>query len=251
MGWEGYPVRYPILRDSIRRQIAFGKVIQHNLFDHAIIDLCGYPEQAREAYQVLLSVLDGKHEIYQWIGASHLSLVYHARTPDRRLKELNRVVWAKLLELGASTNESLADGAAIAIDEVACEFEAFGGVPDEIKVVVDGKGGPPGLAKHAYRFRGFLHRRAAAIRGAIKELPANAEDAEVLAAPWDDFVGRKVLVAGRFRCHDDRYGDSMEVAGQRRLWVIPKDPGPRRKAIFSGRVSRETGEEVRFACVSI
>jgi hypothetical protein len=231
-GWKGYFVRYPILRDAIKRQIVSGSEIHHNTFDYALIDLCCYHEHASEAYRIMLDMIEGKVHTYRFEAAIRLSLIYQAYTVDPELQKLNRTVWRKLLELSDDKDESVVDGAAIAANEIAEEYLAVGDVPDEIQAVVDGRKRPRGFAKHAYRFLDILHKRVEAIRKTIRNLPADAKDADILAPPWDHFLGRKVLVWGHHLYRDERYGPSTEVT-QRRVWAATREPLPTSFAIFS------------------
>ena len=194
--WKSYPPRYRILRDAIKRHVASGSEIQnHVIFADAVRDLGSYPEHARETYQVMLDAIGGKVDIYKLDAASLLELAYHPHTVDPELKRLNEEVWAKLIGFLADKNKYLADGAAMAIGGLAVDFAEMGEIPDEILSVLDGRTKPQGVDRVAVRLVVGL-REVRAIQKRSKVLPAGAQGAEILAAPWEHYVGRKVLVRG-------------------------------------------------------
>ena len=131
-GWELYPPRYPILRQAVRQVLNQRREIHHNLFDYMVMAACGYPEHARENYELLLEILDGPIEIYRGAAAIRLSMVYQAHTTDVQMQKLNDEILHWLSQSLTHKNNTIADGAAIAIGYIAENYAKTGAVPNDV-----------------------------------------------------------------------------------------------------------------------
>lgn len=228
--WYLHPARYPIFYDAVKRHIASGEQIHHNLFDYAVMNLCYYLEHAREAYKLLLQILRERVEIYKFGAAIRISLVYHAHTTDPGLRKLNREIHAKLVDLLSDKNLSIADGAAIALGDIAKQYAAVGPVPEEMLRLLRAENGPIIHSQVASRLKFHGLRPVEAAQNALAKAKLNRRETGILAEPWDAHLGKRVLVAGLTGPREREHGSPVHV-GRRLLWVEGLLDWPERQSL--------------------
>jgi hypothetical protein len=214
-GWESYLPRYPILRQVLHQR----REIHHNLLDHMVMAVCRYPEHARENYELLLEILDGPIEIYKFGAAQRFSLIYQPHTTDAQMQKLNSEILRRLAENLTHKNNSIADGAAIAIGYIAESYAKTGPVPEYIARLlnrvtdVQVAGNVRARLEHGQREAQSVKR---------PRLPA---DVQPLSFPWENLLGKKIFASARTVFRDGEHGTSVEVSG-RRLWIEGLDAWP-------------------------
>jgi hypothetical protein len=235
--WYSHPMRYPILFDAVRRHIASGEEIHHNSFDAAVDSLCVYPEHAEGTYRLLLQVLGGRVKSYKFGTTIRLGLLYHPHTTDPGLAALNREIRAKLVGFLSDPNLAVADGAAVAIAEIALRYATVGPVPEDVLRVLSARE-IPGVSERVLPRLAAGLRRARARQALVATADLDRNAAVVLTPPWDAHLGERVLVAGRTAPSDPTQGASLHV-GRRLLFVEGLKQWPERQ--WSGRTVLLTG----------
>jgi hypothetical protein len=218
-GWEAHPARPEILGRAIRSALLERRENQHNAFDGMLVALCQYPEHDRANYKLLLKVLDGAIDIYKFGTAQRLSMLYHPHATDKEVQKLNREIFEKLVALLADENQSVSDGAGIALGNIGIEYARVGEVPGELSAVLKGEG----LARVDQQAK---VRMSVALRDIAKLAPPKIPpDVRVLAHPWDDHIGKKIVTHAMCCYRDGTHGASVEVRN-RRIYIDGLDAWP-------------------------
>jgi hypothetical protein len=216
-GWESHEARYEILSRAVRSLVAARREVHHSQFDSCVMALCHYPEHGRENYELLLKILDGPIDIYKSAASIRLEMPYEPHTTNKEVADLNRDIFAKLVELLGHENPSISDGAAIALGQIAMKYAQVGPVPAELLAILKGEAKVNEDAKT--RLNSYLRQIATV---APPKLPP---DVHVLAHPWDELLEKKVITAARSCFRDGKHGASIEV-GRRRIWIDGLDAWP-------------------------
>jgi len=211
-GWEHQEARYYLHASVVDKIIEDGQQIHHNVFGGLVKKICFYPEYARDNYERLLKVIDGSVEVYKFGAAIRLSMIYQPHTSDPKTRRLNEEIFEQLVQFLSHDNGSVAEGAAIGIGTIAIDYSAVGSVPDKFKKLLRGE--------TDFEISGNVRSRLNnGWRDVQKVKPPKLEaDASVLAYPWDNLIGKKVVVAGDSCYRDGQHGASANVRGQR-LWI--------------------------------
>ena len=210
-GWELYEPRYDLLSRSVDKVIADGELDHHNTFDSMIMRLCRYPAHAQENYQRLMKVVYGKVDDYKFGTAMRFSLIYQPHTTDPEMQALNDEIFDSLLKM-ISDNGDLADGASIAMGDIAESYAKVGPVPEKFMKILKGETD----FEIPARSRGRLNNALRVVESA--KPPKLDDDVVVLSYPWDDSVGKKVFVSANNCFEDGQHGASAKFRGQR-LWI--------------------------------
>ena len=217
-GWELYEPRYDLLSRSIDKMIAEAQPAHHNTFDAMITRLCSYPSHSQENYQRMMKVIDGKLDILKFGTTIRLSMIYRAHTSDPKMESLNEEIFDSLLAM-ISDNGDLADGAAIAIGNIAVSYAGVGPVPEKFMKLIQCETD----FEISNRVRARMGSALREVRAA--KPPKLDADVAVLSYPWDSLIGKKVFVSAVSCYNDGQHGASADFRSQR-LWLDGIDDWP-------------------------
>lgn len=211
-GWELAPFRYGSLARSADSIIADSREIHHNVFDNILRKLCRYPEHAEENFQRLRKVTEGNVDIYKFGAVLRMSMIYQPHTTDLSMQQLNGEIFQYLQQRMVGDDRNIAKAAAIAMGDIASEYAAVGPVPDRFIKILQG-GNEFSIPDD---LKGQMSASLRKLRAVMLTPPDT--DAAVLAWPWDNLIGERIVVAGRTCFRDGVHGASAEVR-KRRLWM--------------------------------
>jgi len=172
-------------------------------------------------------------------------MLYQQHTSDPKMQRLNEEIFQQLVVLLSHENGSVADGAAISIGTIAINYSAIDAVPDKFKKLLRGE--------MDFEISETVRGRLDSYWRDLQKVQPNklAVGDIVLAYPWDNLIGKKVVVAADSSFRQGEYGASANVRG-RRFWIggLTEWPDGLRGGspiLLSGRLTKVTDLPV-FRC---
>jgi hypothetical protein len=234
VGWETHEPRYAVLVRITLQAAREQQPIHHNLFDAMAIGFCRFPNHARESHDHLLEILAGPPATYKLGIASRFSLLYQPFATHAETQKTNRQIVATLNKLLTDNDDSVAEGAAWAVSHIARSCAQLGPIPEDIQRLIAEQADIK-INKHAAPT--LRMARLDCKKMPQQELP---KDARVLAYPWSDAIGQRVVALAFSNFKDSKLGPSVSVGEGARLWVPELPP-----ELNNGKDLRLTGKLVR------